>query len=277
MSSRWSDLDRPPLDGRRLARELAGTMWRDVRVVERSESTNADVAAAARAAAAEGLVVVAEQQTAGRGRLGRTWTSPPRAGLTFSVLLRPQVPPPRRGLVPLLTGLAVAEAVTSVGRLDVRLKWPNDLLDAAHGRKLAGILAEAVTSPDAGADAVVVGVGLNVTTRADELPDERAGSLLLAGAEVTDRASLLKELLRALDRRYRSWAGAGGAAGSVLPAYREICDTIGRRVRLELPTGEVVGGTATAVADDGRLQVRTDDGVERAWSAGDVVHLRPED
>jgi BirA family biotin operon repressor/biotin-[acetyl-CoA-carboxylase] ligase len=274
VSSRWSDLDRPPLDGRGLARDLAGTMWRDLRVVEESESTNADVAAAARAGAPEGLVVVAERQTAGRGRLGRTWTSPPRAGLTFSVLLRPQVPPPRRSLVPLLAGLAVAEAVTAIGRLDVRLKWPNDLLDAAGGRKLAGILAEAVALPDG--DAVVVGTGLNVTTRADELPDERAGSLLLAGAAVTDRTSLLKELLRAFDRRYIAWARAAGSAESVLPAYREVCETIGRRVRLELPAGAHVVGTATSVDDDGRLRLRTDDGAEQSWAAGDVVHLRPE-
>lgn len=270
MSSRWGDLDRPPLDGRRLARELAGTMWQDVRVVDESESTNADVAAAAGAGAAEGLVVVAEQQTAGRGRLGRSWTSPPRAGLTFSVLLRPAVPGPRKGLLPLLAGLAAAEAVTAVGALDVRLKWPNDLLDAADGRKLAGILAEAVDG------AVVVGIGLNVTTRADELPDERAGSLLVAGAQVTDRASLLKELLRAFDRRYAAWLQADGSPHAVLPAYREICATIGQRVRLALPAGQLVVGTATSVDDDGRLRVREDDGTDRAWSSGDVVHLRPE-
>ena len=161
------------------------------------------------------------------------------------------------------------EAVTSVGKLDVGLKWPNDLLDARSGRKLAGILAESVDG------AVVMGVGLNVTTRADELPDERAGSLALAGAVVIDRAPLLKELLRALERRYTSWRDADGAPQAVLPAYREVCGTIGSEVRLSLPDGRTVTGTVTGVDDDGRLQLADEHGAS-VWSSGDVVHLRPE-
>lgn len=132
-------------------------------MVPQTGSTNADLLEAARAGAAEGLVLVAEEQTAGRGRLGRTWSAPAGAALTFSVLLRPAgVPPTRLGWLPLLTGVAVAAAVRAETGVPASLKWPNDVL--VGERKLAGILAEAHS------DAVVVGVGLNVTLSRAELP-----------------------------------------------------------------------------------------------------------
>ncbi|MGZ6748140.1 MAG: biotin--[acetyl-CoA-carboxylase] ligase, partial [Nocardioides sp.] len=158
---------RPPLDKQRLLDALPTTApGFTLEVVDEAPSTNALVAERARDGAPEGLVVVTEHQTAGRGRLDRTWSSPPRAGLTVSLLLRPDVPAARRGWLPLLTGVALAESVSEITGARASLKWPNDLL-AADGRKLAGILAEAVTSPDQ-PSAVVVGVGLNVTTRPDE-------------------------------------------------------------------------------------------------------------
>src|SRR4051812_34748969 len=146
--SRWSDLERPALDGPALAAALTrdSTLWRSLEVVDEIGSTNAALAAAAAGeqgdgAAVEGTVLVAEHQVAGRGRLDRIWTSPPRAGLTVSVLLRPDVPAARRGWLPLLTGVALGEAVGEVTGVRASLKWPNDLL-AVDGRKLAGILAE---------------------------------------------------------------------------------------------------------------------------------------
>lgn len=265
MPSPWSDLARPPLSANRLQRDLSGELWREVRVVAATVSTNADLAAEARAGAAEGLVLVAEHQTSGRGRLDRQWESPARAGLTFSLLLRPSLDMAHLSLLPLIAGLAVVEAVSAVAGVDAMLKWPNDVL--VDGRKLGGMLVEI-----AGGGAVV-GIGLNVSTRADELPVDHATSVALAGG-ITDREPLLKEVLRALGRRYTAWRWSGDPT-SVLPAYRERCETIGAEVALELPGGEVVRGLAVDVDDAGRLVV--DDsatGERRAWLVGDVTHVR---
>ena len=174
-ASPYSDLDRPPLSARALTRALVvpGSLWSKLDVRTETGSTNADAAEAARQGAAEGLVVVAESQVAGRGRRDRHWVSPPRAGLTLSVLLRPIAANAERGWAPvpigsigwlsLLAGVALREAVTRVTGVDAALKWPNDLL--VHDRKCAGILAEVAGS------AVVVGIGLNVSTQAGELPE----------------------------------------------------------------------------------------------------------
>lgn len=261
----WSDLDRPPLRGAALSRALvgAGSMWSEVRLVMATPSTNGDVAAAARAGAAAGLVVVAESQTAGRGRLDRSWQAPARSGLTFSVLLRPGVPRSRWAWLPLLAGLAVADAVRAVGLLDATVKWPNDVL-VAH-RKLAGVLAEVVD------DAVVVGLGINVSLRADELPVPSATSLALAGSATTDRDTVLRATLRSLERRYGQWVEGASALGA---EYRSASATIGRQVRVELPGARSLEGEAADVDGAGRLVVRAPDGTLTALSAGDVVHLR---
>jgi BirA family biotin operon repressor/biotin-[acetyl-CoA-carboxylase] ligase len=266
MSSPWTDLSRPPLSGARLQRRLGGgRVWRDIRVVASTASTNADVAAQARSGAEAGLVLIAEEQSGGRGRLSRTWASPPRAGVYVSVLLRPSPPTATWPLLTLLTGLAVVEAVVGVAGVDARLKWPNDVL--VDGRKLAGILAERVD------DAVVIGIGINVSTRPDELP-ETGTSLAMSGG-ATDREVIAAEVLRALHRRYVAWCDTAGAATPVLSSYREMCETIGSDVTVELPGGHVVCGVASGVDDDGRLVVReTMDGSLRSFTAGDVTHVR---
>ena len=269
MPGPWSDLDRPPLSAARLTAALCrGGLWREIRVVESTSSTNADVRTAAEDGAHEGLVVIAEQQQAGRGRLDRVWESPARAGVLMSMLVRPDVPAARWPLLPLLTAVAVVEAVRAVAELPARVKWPNDVL--VDGAKLGGILLERAAS-----GAAIVGIGVNVTTRADELPVETATSVQLAGG-VSDRESLAKEILRAFERRYAAYVAASGAAESVLPAYRELCETLGRDVVVLLPDGASVRGIATAVDEGGMLVVRQPDGVERSWSAGDVVHVRGE-
>lgn len=272
--SPYTDLDRPPLSQRALTRALVrpGSLWSSLTVVGRTGSTNADLADAARAGAPEGTVLVTEYQSAGRGRLGRTWSAPPRSGLMFSVLLRPRVPPARLGWLPLLVGVAGATAVRRIAEVDVRLKWPNDLL--AGERKLAGVLAERVES--GGDGAVVVGMGLNVSLRREELPVPTATSLALEGAACTDRDPLLRAVLREIERHYRDWTAADGDADAagLRSAYLAASATVGREVRVELPGDRVLTGTATGVDESGCLLVRTGDG-ERAVSAGEVVHVRP--
>ena len=254
----YADLSRPPLRSRALQRALAPEGWR-VEVLASAGSTNALVAERARAGEAAGLVVVAEHQRAGRGRLDRSWVSPPRAGLTLSVLVRPDLPPVRWPWLPLVTGLAVRSALLERAEVEAELKWPNDVL--VGGRKVCGVLVE-VAEPGA----AVVGIGLNVTTRADELPPTGATSLALTGAATTDRDTLLRAVLRGLGDVLADLVADAGATRS---AYRAACGTLGRRVRVELPGGGSVEGTATDVDDRGRLVVGG-----TAYGVGDVVHLR---
>ncbi|MBO3740443.1 biotin--[acetyl-CoA-carboxylase] ligase [Actinoplanes flavus] len=271
----YTELDRPPLSVRALTRALVvpGGLWSRLEIPEETGSTNADVAAAARTGAPEGLVVVAESQVSGRGRRDRQWMSPPRAGLTLSVLLRPgpSVPAASFGWLPLMAGVALAEAVTRVAGVEAALKWPNDLL--VGERKCAGILAEV------SGDAVVIGIGLNVSTRAEELPattGAEATSLRVAGAESTDRDPLLRALLRGLERWYTGWREAGGDAEmcGLMGEYQRTCATLGRQVRVLLPGGEERAGEAVEVDADGQLVIRTVDGLDFSVSAGDVLHVR---
>ena len=282
-TSPYTDLDRPPLPARAIERALVvpGGLWRRIDVRAETGSTNADVAEAARQGEPEGLVVVAERQLAGRGRRDRPWVSPPRAGITLSVLLRPGRADPQKGWdavpasgfgwLPLLAGVALREAVQQRAEIDAVLKWPNDLL--VKDAKCAGILAEVV------GEAVVLGIGLNVTTRPDELPPVTglpATSLQIAGARTTDRDPLLRALLRGLARWYGGWRDADGDAEmcGLLGEYRKACATIGRDVAVRLPTEADLVGTAATVDRDGQLVIRTDDGGERRISAGDVLHVR---
>jgi BirA family biotin operon repressor/biotin-[acetyl-CoA-carboxylase] ligase len=272
---------RIPLSQRELQAALIrpGSLWREVRVTESTGSTNADLIAHARRGGAEGTVLAAEAQVAGRGRLGRRWVSPPRAGLAFSVLLRPAaVPVAARGWLPLLAGLAVAAAVRAESSVNALLKWPNDVL--AGGRKLAGILAEQA------AGAVVIGIGLNVSATRAELPVPQATSLALETAASPDRNRLLAGILRELESRYRMLADHGGAdrrmaagPGAAAPhaplraEYLDRCCTLGREVQVMMPGDRVIAGTAADVDEAGRLVVATAAGAVPV-SAGDVVHVR---
>ncbi|ADB30544.1 biotin/acetyl-CoA-carboxylase ligase [Kribbella flavida DSM 17836] len=265
----FGDLERPPLDEKFLRGRLVrpGSLWTQVDVLTETPSTNAVVAAAAASGAPEGLVVTAEYQSSGRGRLGRTWTTPPRSALLTSVLLRPAtVPAVRWPWLGLLVPLAVASAVRRVAEIPAQVKWPNDVL--VEDRKLAGILLERVDGP-----AVIVGMGLNVTLRADERPHAAATSLALEGAATTDRATVLAATLRELATRYQEWVDADGDPAVVLPDYQELSATFGRRVRVELPDGRFLEGTASGLDTDGRLVLDTADG-PRPLAAGDVTHLR---
>ena len=278
---------RKPLDAASLARAVVrpGGLWQAVEVADRTGSTNADLLARALAGAPEGVVLAAEEQSAGRGRMGRTWVAPPRAALTFSLLVRPSaVPSARRGWLPLLAGVAVASAVTAVTGVQTRLKWPNDVL--AGPAKLGGILAEAT------GNAVVVGVGLNVSAEPGELPPPGPGalaatSLRIAGSAASQiagsaapaapaREPVLIAILAGFEGWYLAWCQAGGDPErcGLRAEYTRLSGTIGRRIRAELPGGQVLSGLAAGVDPDGRLLVRVSSGTVVPVAAGDVVHLR---
>ena len=264
----YADLDRPPLDADALRTALVGPghLWTDVVVTASTASTNADVAVAAAQGAPEGTIHTTEIQTAGRGRLDRSWEAPAGSGIAVSVLLRPTMVPAGRWVwLPLLVGLAVDATVNG---LEVRagLKWPNDVL--VGDRKIAGILLERVDTPSG--PAAVVGVGLNVSLREDELPVDTATSLAIEGASETDRTIVLRSLLRNLESLYGSWqAFEGDPAAGIRDSYLRRCTTIGQQVRVSLPDGSILEGTASGIDDSGRLVVG-----DQSLSVGDVTHVR---
>ena len=248
--------------------------WR-LRSVRSTGSTNGDLAAEVQTAQVQraqfppdGTVLITEEQTAGRGRSGRQWTCPAGAGLMFSVAVdAAAIPPSRRPWTGVAMGLAAVSAFSSLAGVRADLKWPNDVM--ISGAKCGGILAESV------GDIVIVGAGLNITLDRSELPRPEATSLLLAGSRV-DRNALLAAVLDALAELLDGWRTAGGDVqrSGLRSRYLAACATIGTRVRLELPGGGTVTGTAVDV-DDGGAIVLEADGQQASYAAGDVVHLRP--
>lgn len=279
---------------------LAGTRFGDVRWTAETGSTNTDALALARDGAGEGIVVVADFQTAGRGRRTRAWVAPPGGSLLTSVLLRP--PAPVAGGVTMTAAVALTEAVEQVAGVTAGLKWPNDLV--VGDRKLAGVLAEADWPAGANVSAgwreppahtrvpVVVGTGLNVAWPA-VLPPELAEvadtatalDRLVAGSSGSStggvgaaggdrdrlRADVLTAYLRRLDVRYGELVAGGTPA--ILDTWRERSATLGRRVRVDLGTDDVEG-TAVDVTAEGHLVIETLEGERRTLAVGDVVHLR---
>ncbi len=272
-----------PADVERVRAALAATRFADVRWLATTGSTNADAMELARDGEREGVVVVADHQSAGRGRRDRTWVAPPGGSLLVSVLLRP--PPALAAAVTMAAGVALAEAVERDAGVPAGLKWPNDLVVATAGgeRKVAGILAEADWPAGSAISAgyrppgphdravVVVGVGLNVDWPA--VPADLAGqatALNLVGSRA-DRADLLVAFLRRLDAHYGVLVRDGATA--LAAEWRRRSVTIGRRVRVDLGADDIEG-TAVDVTAEGHLVVDTFDGVRRTLAVGDVVHLR---
>lgn len=263
---------RTRLDVTAVRRDLIGPNlpWRRLDVVETTGSTNADLLA--RHAAGEdidGAVLIAEHQSAGRGRNGRAWSTPPRSQIALSVgIAAAGVPVTTWGWVPLLTGIAVVDAVRATTGVDAKLKWPNDVL--VGGGKLAGILAE-VAAPDA---VIVVGLGLNVTLTPDEAPDPRATSLLMLGSTMLDRSVLLGAVLAELSVRIDRWRSSGGSDEFLVEDYRRLSSTLGTRVCATLPGGREIIGVATDLGESGQLSIDTGTQTMEV-SAGDITHLRP--
>lgn len=243
-----------------------GRIWREVQWLDQVDSTNA----AARREARIGLVVAADSQQQGRGRLGRDWSSPPGTSLSVSVTL--ELPLADSGWLPLLTGLAVAEGIEAVAATTPLLKWPNDVLVPDRGwRKVCGVLCETATSAS-GSSMVIAGFGLNIEQSPEHLPVPHATSLRMAGAPAS-RAELLLATVTAVERWYRVMTAGPAGLDELRNAYRRRCATLGLAVRLAPTIGEPLVGTAVAVDDEGRLVLEV--GSERStWSAADVEHLR---
>ncbi|MGB2920094.1 MAG: biotin--[acetyl-CoA-carboxylase] ligase [Mycobacterium sp.] len=256
-------MDRSALDVDAVRAVLPATEFRRVDVVSETGSTNADLIA--RAAGGEdiaGAVLLAEHQSAGRGRHGRSWSAPARSQISMSLGVDTSgVAPDAWGWLPLLTGLAVAHTVRDLD-VDAGLKWPNDVLVGTG--KLAGILAE-VAAP-----VIVVGLGLNVSLTEDELPDPNAVSLSMLGQDV-DRTMLTALLLAALSDGLARWRTSDATLAA---DYRAVSTTIGTRVRATLPGDAEIVGTATGIDDGGRLLI-DHAGTTVTVSAGDITHLRP--
>ena len=267
------------------------TRFTDVRHVTETGSTNTDVMDLARQGEPEGLVLVADHQTAGRGRAGRTWTAPPGASLLCTILLRP--PAPVASMATFALAVAASEAVEQLAGFRPGLKWPNDLVvedtDAAGAlrtRKLAGILAEAEWSPGSHIAAgyrppaaheratVAAGIGLNVAWP-DPVPDELADVAVAVnhlGDARPSRDEVLEALLDRLDVHYG--ALVGGDLARLLDAWRSRSVTLGRDVRIDLGADDLVG-RAVDVTPEGHLVVEPLQGGRRTIAVGDVVHLRP--
>lgn len=261
---------------------LPGSVWTSITVLAATGSTHADLTAAAREGAPHGAVLITDNQTAGRGRLSRSWTTPPGTAVACSVLVRPQgVGLGRWPWLSLMTGVGLVDGLRAVSGVRVGLKWPNDVVvpgertacaeaPAGGDRKLCGLLAERVDTPTG--PAAVLGFGINVSLDRSELPVPAATSLLLEGAEI-DKTAVMIAVLRELARAYLMWRDDPSA---LAVAYAGRCVTIGRDVRVHLGERGDVTGRAVGIDATGGLRVRTAAG-ERVFAAGDVVHLRLRD
>lgn len=268
---------------------LVGTRFADVRWVAETGSTNADALELGRQGEAEGVVLVADHQTAGRGRLGRTWQAPVGGSLLCTILLRP--PASVAASTTMAVAVAAAEAVEELAGRAPRLKWPNDLVwpgdGSAADRKLAGILAEvdwpAASQISSGwrepkpTDRLVVAVGIGINVAwGDDVPAELADVAVAIDhlAAPPGRAELLVALLARLDRWYTGLLAGPDGAAELRAAWRDRSATLGRRVRIDLGADDLVG-TAVDVTEEGHLVVETLEGQQRTIAVGDVVHLRP--
>jgi BirA family biotin operon repressor/biotin-[acetyl-CoA-carboxylase] ligase len=260
---------------------MPGTRFTDIRRFESVDSTNRYLLDEARSGAGDGVVAVAEHQTAGRGRLGRRWEAPAGSNLLMSVLLRPDLPADQRHLASAVVALAAGDAVDAVVGLSLGIKWPNDLL-APDGRKLAGVLAEADVATPAHSPAglgppIVVGIGINVNWPVvdADLPVELVGLATSLQQEVgrpVDRSEVFEALLQALEPRVAGLATVSGRSGQAQD-FRARCTTIGAQVTVELADSRFEG-TARDVTPEGHLVVEAGGG-RRTVVAGDVVHVRP--
>jgi BirA family biotin operon repressor/biotin-[acetyl-CoA-carboxylase] ligase len=233
-------------------------------------STNTELARLASEGAAEGLAIVADEQTAGRGRLQRAWSSPKGAGLYFSLLLRPAIPQDQWPLITFMAALAVGEALREAAGVETDIKWPNDLLSGE--RKICGILAEAIDTPSG--RAVIVGIGINLTQNAfpEELIDVATSVAAVSGRQ-PERETILAALLRGLSRWYSLLHEPAGREKIVAAWTSRSSYAKGRLVQVS-NGDEVWQGTTCGIEHDGALRLDTASGEIRLVRAGDVYSVR---
>lgn len=260
----------------RIEKALEGSeFWYQLIYLPRAGSTNDVAKDLASQGAPEGIIVVAEEQTAGRGRMDRRWIAPPGSSLLCSILFRPDLSPDRATRLTMLSSMAAADAVERVTGLRVLIKWPNDLIVASgdaqaslgRWRKLGGILTE-TGMVGAGLDFAVVGIGINVNVPRDELPDlaPNATSLLVESGREVDRSVLLAELMEGVALRYEHLRRGHNPRAE----WSTRLATLGQRVQVTTMEG-VLEGLAEAVDEDGALLLRTADGAVHRLVSGDVT------
>ena len=215
----------------------------------------------------EGSVVVAESQSKGRGRLGRSWISPKSKGIYASILLRPSLRLSEVPKITLMAAVAAARAIQAETRLSPEIKWPNDIL--LGGKKVAGILTEMNAESDR-INYVVIGIGMNVNSLQKDLPD-RATSISEELGRPVDRTKLAQALFEEMDKAYAEFLNQG--FDGILEAWRGFAHFLGRRIRVTTQ-GRTVDGQAVDVDSDGTLRVRTDNGLVESLSAGEVLVVR---
>lgn len=234
---------------------------------EQTDSTNQQAKVLAAQGAAEGTLVIAEAQCAGRGRRGRRWYSPPGSGIYVSVVLRPAISPTEAPAITLMTAVAVTQALLDLTHLPVRIKWPNDIL--LNGKKIAGILTEISTEMDR-IDYIVVGLGLNVNTPPQSFPQElqeTAGSIRTETGKPFSRLALLRAILISYENCYDTFKTYG--FDSILSRWKELSDIIGQRVAVDV-MGTTHTGQVADVDADGTLVLKTEQGLLQRIFSGDV-------
>ena len=252
---------------------LTGSFGRELRVHDAVGSTNDEALEWALAGAPEGAVVTADQQTQGRGRWSRGWLSPPGRSISLSLVLRPS-DPAVTGFVTTVLGVAVAEAIETAGGVTCGIKWPNDVV--VEGRKVAGILVESRSSGE-GVDAVVAGVGVNVSWSPEEMPEEIRGgatSLVAAGTGPLPRGPLIALMLGSIEDWYVR-AGTSEGRAEVIAAASERSTILGHRVLLRRSDGTLTEATAVGLSEDGALRVESA-GETFSVTAGEVERIRTE-
>lgn len=258
-----------PLEIKRILK--ARSLGSEILYFDRLGSTNDEAMELASSGASEGTVVIAEEQTKGKGRLGRGWISPKGQGIWFSTVLRPDALPSETALITLMAAVAVAKAIEAGTGLKVEIKWPNDIL--IKGKKVAGILTEMSAELDK-VHYIVVGIGINVNIESGSFPEElreTATSLKKETGKKVDRVKLFCAVLEELERFYQHYQA--GNRGEILAGWKEYSSTIGKRVKA-MVGNEVIESVVEGVDDKGRLLLRLSDGSLHQLTAGEVTYLR---
>ncbi len=243
-----------------------------IECLEEVDSTNARAWQLAEAEAADGTVIIADRQSAGRGRLGRRWESPSKVNLYCSILLRPQIPVQQAPQLTFLSAVTVAETLNDLYQLPARVKWPNDIL--VGGAKIAGLLNE-MNAETEQIHFVILGIGVNLNMTAEQFPEDilyPATSVLLETGKTIDRAEFIRSLLTKLDGYYSEFLREGFVP--IRRRWESLCELMNSRVQVDQNPG-ILQGMVVGLDADGALRLQLDDGRVERILAGDVKPLQP--